>query len=60
VNGVLSRATGLRLPGSGLKQLGSLLAKARYEVFPTASAEAAVLEAILRAIVGCVGYLATI
>ena len=39
---------GLRLPGSGLRQLGPLLARARYEVFPTASAEAAVLEAVPR------------
>jgi methylenetetrahydrofolate reductase (NADPH) len=39
---------GLRLPGSGLRQLGPLLTRARYEVFPTASAEAAVLEAVPR------------
>ena len=39
---------GLRLPGSGLKQLGPLLANARYEIFPTASAEAAVLDAVPR------------
>jgi methylenetetrahydrofolate reductase (NADPH) len=31
-----------------LRQLGPLLARARYEVFPTASAEAAVLEAVPR------------
>jgi methylenetetrahydrofolate reductase (NADH) len=37
-----------RLPGSGLRQLGPLLASARYEVFPTASAEAAVLQAVPR------------
>jgi len=42
------RAPGLRLPGSGLKHLGPLLAKSRYEVFPTASAEAAVLESVPR------------
>jgi methylenetetrahydrofolate reductase (NADH) len=51
MNGILSRATGLRLPGSGLKQLGPLLSKARYEVFPTASAEAAVLETVPRDVV---------
>ncbi len=42
---------GLRLPGSGLRQLGPLLANARYEIFPAASAEAAVLEAVPRDVV---------
>ncbi|HEX6932307.1 MAG TPA: methylenetetrahydrofolate reductase [Streptosporangiaceae bacterium] len=42
---------GLRLPGSGLRQLGPLLASTRYEIFPTASAEAAVLEAVPRDVV---------
>ena len=36
------------MPGSGLRQLGPLLGRARYEIFPTASAEAAVLEAVPR------------
>ncbi len=42
---------GLRLPGAGLRQLGPLLANARYEIFPAASAEAAVLEAVPRDVV---------
>ncbi len=42
---------GLRLPGSGLRHLGPLLANARYEIFPTPSAEAAVLEAVPRDVV---------
>ncbi|MDR2988155.1 MAG: methylenetetrahydrofolate reductase [Nocardiopsaceae bacterium] len=51
MNGILSRASRLRLPGSGLKQLGPLLANSRYEVFPTPSAEAAVLESVPRDVV---------
>jgi methylenetetrahydrofolate reductase (NADH) len=42
---------GLRMPGSGLRQLGPLLGRARYEIFPTASAEAAVLGAVPRDVV---------
>jgi len=42
---------GLRLHGSGLRQLGPLLANARYEIFPAGSAEAAVLEAVPRDVV---------
>jgi methylenetetrahydrofolate reductase (NADPH) len=42
---------GLRLPGSGLRHLGPILENARYEIFPTASAEAAVLEAVPRDVV---------
>ncbi len=51
MNGLRLPGGGLRLPGSGLKQLGPLLAKARYEIFPTASAEAAVLDAVPRDVV---------
>jgi methylenetetrahydrofolate reductase (NADH) len=51
VSGLRLPRGGLRLPGSGLKQLGPLLASARYEIFPTASAEAAVLEAVPRDVV---------
>jgi methylenetetrahydrofolate reductase (NADPH) len=48
VNGILSRASGLRLPGSGLKHLGPVIANARYEVFPTSGVEADVLAAVPR------------
>ncbi|MGN6681899.1 MAG: hypothetical protein ACTHKL_29395, partial [Streptosporangiaceae bacterium] len=48
MNGILSRASGLRLPGSGLKHLGPVISGARYEVFPTSGVEAAVLEAVPR------------
>jgi methylenetetrahydrofolate reductase (NADPH) len=51
VNGILSRASGLRLPGSGLKHLGPVISNARYEVFPTSGIEAAVLEAVPRDVV---------
>jgi methylenetetrahydrofolate reductase (NADH) len=34
------------MPGSGLRQLGPLLANSRYEIFPTSSAEGAVLDAV--------------
>ncbi|HEX9066161.1 MAG TPA: methylenetetrahydrofolate reductase [Streptosporangiaceae bacterium] len=39
---------GLRAPGAGLRRLGPLLHQARYEVLPTASAEAAVMEFVPR------------
>ncbi|HEX5190257.1 MAG TPA: methylenetetrahydrofolate reductase [Streptosporangiaceae bacterium] len=42
---------GLRLHGSGLRQLGPQLANTRYEIFPTGSAEASVLEAVPRDVV---------
>lgn len=39
---------GLRAPGTGLRRLGPLLHQVRYEVLPTASAEAAVIECVPR------------
>jgi methylenetetrahydrofolate reductase (NADPH) len=49
--GIRLPGPGLRLPGSGLRQLGPILENARYEVFPTASAEAAIIEAVPREVV---------
>ena len=37
-------AAGLRLPGTGLREVGPLLHRARYEVLPTKGAEQAVLD----------------
>ncbi len=46
--GLRLRAGGLRLPGAGLRQLAPLLHRVRYEVLPTASAEAAVIDYVPR------------
>ena len=47
-SGLRLRAGGLRAPGAGLRRLGPLLHQVRYEVLPTAGAEAAVIECVPR------------
>jgi methylenetetrahydrofolate reductase (NADPH) len=47
-SGLRLRAGGLRAPGGGRRRLGPLLHQVRYEVLPTTSAEAAVLECVPR------------
>lgn len=48
--GGLRLRAGLRVPGAGLRLLGPLLHRVRYEVLPTAGAGAAVIEHVPRAV----------